>query len=242
MATSAAGIRVPTSLAVGLPCAVAARTPVPFPRSRTLAVVDVVAAVLGGRDAGIEQKLGISRERRWLLRWDSNLSAFALRASARSRRSPPRTGMGTAGERRRTTLRLTAGARSFCWYWPRVAGGCWSEPCSNGVNELPACREAPGVAASCGAKKSRRRQSGSRRVGGCDPHGIGQVCLPRLPLIRPAWCVRSRATTLSRRPRAMACISSASASVPTPAQNLTHSPGEALTDRRGDEPQIVATS
>ena len=43
---------------------------------------------------------------RWLLREDSNLSAFALRATARSRRSPRNVSCG----RRRTTLRLTEAA------------------------------------------------------------------------------------------------------------------------------------
>jgi len=57
--------------------------------------------------------------------------------------------MPAAGGRRRATPRLTAGSHPFCWRFPRVAGGCRSEPYSNGVNELPTCREAPRVAGTC---------------------------------------------------------------------------------------------
>ena len=57
--------------------------------------------------------------------------------------------MPAASGRRRATPRLTAGSRSFCRRLLRVAGGCWSEPYSNGVKDLPTCRLASEVAASC---------------------------------------------------------------------------------------------
>ena len=60
-----------------------------------------------------------------------------------------------------TTLRLTAGSRSFCRVLLPVAVSCWKEPISRGVKNLPLaapCRELPRVAAHCGAQKARKRQ------------------------------------------------------------------------------------
>ena len=72
-------------------------------------------------------------------------------------------------ERRRATLRLTAGSDRFCRVLPHVAGSCWKEPISRGVKNLPLAgtsRELLGVAAHCGTQKARKRQCRSRSIGG----------------------------------------------------------------------------
>jgi hypothetical protein len=66
-------------------------------------------------------------------------------ATARSRRSP----RGVSRGRRRTTLRLTAGSRSFCRCLRRVTWDCLTAPIPRRDQDLPTCRWAPGVAASC---------------------------------------------------------------------------------------------
>jgi hypothetical protein len=100
------------------------------------------------------------------------------------------------------TVRTARAMSDTCSPTSRVtAGDCRSEPYSSGLNDVPTCGCAPGVAARCGVKEARNRQSGSRRVGGyrrrcrtvrARPVGRVRVMTPGVP--RPST---SLGTTLS---------------------------------------------
>ena len=79
-----------------------------------------------------------------------------------------------------TTPRLTAGSRRFAGVCGELLAVARASPTPTGSISCPPAarrRELLRVAASCGAKKARKRQSGSRRAGGASRRLRGPSCL-----------------------------------------------------------------